>query len=138
MLYPSGLEGGHRGTALGDLANLAYKKGYVVREEYPTYSGRGTLSLPGFSLRQIELEAMFFEYNVYKSMDRKRALTGLARAIGRRYPRFYTRVKKVMTKLSIRRYGKGVSVMGSDQKISTRPTAGMSEGIVQGVGHASQ
>lgn len=124
----------YRGTALGD---LAYKEGYVVRDGYPTYFGRGTLSLPGFSLREIERQAFLFEYLVYKNIDRRRAFKGLARAIGRRYPRFYTGVKRVLSMLDLRRYGKGVSVMGSDQKISTRPTAGMSEGIVEGVGHAS-
>ncbi len=125
----------YRGTVLGD---LAYKKGYVVREGYPTYLGRGTLSLPGFSLREIEREALFFEYNVYKSIDRKRALKGLARGISIRYPRLSTWVKRILTQFHIRRYGKGFSVMGSDKKFSTRPTAGMSEGIVQGVGHSSQ
>ena len=128
----------YRGTGLGE---LAYREGYVVREGYPTYLGRGTLSLPGFSLQEIERTALFFEYNVYKHIDRKRAIRGLARAMARRYPRFCNGAKKVLTMLNIRHYGwrysKGVSVMGSDSKISTRPTAGVSEGIVQGVCHAS-
>ncbi len=124
----------YRGTELGD---LAYKNGYVVREGYPTYFGRGTLSLPGFSLTEIEREALMFEYKVCKSFDRRRALKGLARAAGRRYPRAFSRVKGLLSMLNLRRYGKGISVMGSDSRVSTRPTGGMRESVVSGLTHAS-
>ncbi len=127
----------YRGTALGD---LAHKEGYVVRHGYPTYFGRGTLDLPGFSLRAIERASIFFEYNVFKGIDRRRALRGLAQSVGRRYPSAYNYTKKALTRLNLRYFGRrfaGISVMGSDQKVSTRPTAGLSEGVVNGIGHAS-
>lgn len=92
----------YHGTALGD---LAYEKGYIVRHGYPTYFGRGTLDLPGFSLKEIEKEALFFVYNVYKDVDRKRAILGLAQAFGRRYPTLYRTVKKTLYKLKIWRIG---------------------------------
>lgn len=128
----------YHGTALGD---LAHKEGYAVRRGYPTYFGRGTLDLPGFSLREIEREALFFEYNVYKDADRKRAIRGLAQSFGRRYPTAYRGVKKALTLLRLWHSGRWhrspISVMGSDSKVSTRPTAGVSDGVVSGISHAA-
>lgn len=129
----------YRGTALGD---LAHREGFIVREGYPTYFGRGTLDLPSFSLRQIEREALLFEYNVYKDSDRRRALRGLAQSFGRRYPSVYQATKKALVKLGLWHsgawhHGPDVSVMGSDARVSTRPTAGVSETIANGIGHAS-
>ncbi len=121
----------YRGTALGD---QAHREGYIVRQGYPTYFGRGTLSLPGFPLRQIEREALFFEYNVYKGTDLKRAFRGLAQSYGRRYPIAYQAFKKTLTRLNLWHSGgwhhdadhaDDVSVMGSGSRVSTRPTAGV-------------
>ena len=128
----------YRGTALGD---LAHKEGYVVRNGYPTYFGRGTLDLPGFPLREIERQALLFEYNVYKSSNRRRAVRGLVQSFGRRYPAVYQAVKKVLITVNLwhsgRWYRRGVSVMGSESRVSTRPTAGVNESIVNGIGHAA-
>jgi anaerobic magnesium-protoporphyrin IX monomethyl ester cyclase len=128
----------YRGTALGE---MAHRNGYVVRDGYPTYFGRGTLSLPGFSLRQIEREALFFEYNVYKHVNRKRAVRGLIQSFGRRYPRLYQTAKKSLVRLRLWHSGAwhrpDVSVMGSDSRVSTRPTAGLTDAIKDGIGHAA-
>lgn len=92
----------YRGTALGD---LAHAQGYVVRRDYPTYFGRGTLDLPGFTLKAIEREALFFTYNVFKPVDRRRAVLGLAQSFGYRYPRLYCLVKKGLYQLKLTRPG---------------------------------
>ncbi|MFN8061897.1 MAG: radical SAM protein [Vicinamibacterales bacterium] len=132
----------YRGTALGD---MAYREGYVVRHGYPTYFGRGTLDLPGFSLKEIERQALLFEYNVYKDVDRRRALRGLAQSLGRRYPTVYQATKRTLISLNLwhsggwhHEGGEGdVSVMGSSSRISTRPTAGVNEAIVKGLSQSS-
>jgi len=48
----------YRGTALGD---LAHREGYVVRNGYPTYFGRGTLDLPRVPAAEIERQALLFD-----------------------------------------------------------------------------
>ncbi len=128
----------YRGTALGDQAR---RDRLVVREDHPNYFGRGTLSLPGFPLKQIEREALFFEYKVYRPTDHWRAWRGLAQSYGRRYPWLYTLVKKTLVRLHLwqsgRWYKRSVSVMGSPSRVSTRPTARVHEVHARGVGHSS-
>lgn len=132
----------YHGTVLGD---TAYQKNYVVRHGYPNYFGRGTLSMPDFSLKEIEREALLFEYNVYKDTDRMRALRGLATSFGKRYPTAYRGLKRALTVTGIWHSGgwhndkrsSDSSVMGSDSRISTRPTTGVTEEIADRLGHSS-
>jgi len=128
----------YRGTELGD---LAHREGLVVRHGYPNYFGRGTLSLPGFSRRQIEREALFFEYNVYRGVDQWRAVQALAQSFGRRYPAAYQTMKKTLVRSRLWHSGAWhrpeAADMGSASKASTRPTAGVSETIAKGIGHAA-
>ncbi len=135
----------YHGTALGD---MAYKNNYLVRKGYPNYFGRGTLNLPGFSLKQIEREAMFFEFNVYRTFDKWRAARGLAQSAAKRYPTAYRGIKKGLTAVGLWHSGgwnkkkDGISVMGSDSSVaSTRPTSGagteISESVSNGIGHSA-
>jgi len=73
----------YRGTVLGE---LAYKEGYVVRRDgHPTFFGRGILSLPEFSLKEIESSALWFHYKVYKDTNYKKACYLLFRDYLMRY-----------------------------------------------------
>jgi len=114
-----------------------------VRNGYPNYFGRGTLSLPGFSLKQIEREAALFEFRVYRDIDRVRAVRGLAQSIVKRYPALYRGVKKALVATRLWHSGgwhrphDDVTVMGSDSRMSTRPTAGISDTVAHNISHSA-